>query len=134
MPAKLFASVAGLGLIAATLLALNQHRLATLHAMADLHVQMDHDRRATWDAQARIAEGVRLPALRDAVQRVGLDLRPLSSVDQDTPEAAAPAWPHPDSFAHAPAEKPRRGGGALVSRDYDDENENETRQEGQRGE
>lgn len=103
---KLFFTIASIALIAASLLGLHQQRLQTLHAMADLHVQMDVDRKSTWDAQAKIAEGTHPIALYDAVHRIGLDLEPLPT----PPKSATPAklWPDPTHFTHAPEHMPRR--------------------------
>lgn len=97
---KILLAVLGLALIGAALLSLQQQRLVMAHAMSDLHVQMDRDRKQTWDAQADIAEHAHPVALREAVQRVGLNLVPLP-----TPEALPPrpsAWPDPQRFDHAP--------------------------------
>lgn len=103
---KLFFTIASIALIAAALLGMHQQRLQTLHAMADLHVQMDTDRKATWDAQAKIAEGTHPVALSAAVQRIGLELEPLPTPAGD---AAPPSlWPNPTHFAHAPEHTPRR--------------------------
>ena len=69
MPLKLLSAVAAVALIAAALLSLEQRRLLAAHAMSDLHVQMDADRKATWDARAHIAETADPRALRAAVDR-----------------------------------------------------------------
>lgn len=101
---KLFFVIAGVAVIAAALLSLEQRQLLTAHAMADLHVQMDRDRKATWDAQAQIAEGTHPMALRAAVQRIGLDLEPLPAADPMNAEAQpAVAWPSLHQFEHAPS-------------------------------
>ncbi|MEM7624702.1 MAG: hypothetical protein AAF333_03635 [Planctomycetota bacterium] len=100
---KLFFVIAGVAVIAAALLSLEQRRLLTAHAMADLHVQMDSDRKATWDAQAQIAEGTHPVALRAAVERIGLDLEPLPAADPASGELEpAVAWPGLHDFEHAP--------------------------------
>lgn len=103
---KLFFTIAGITLIACALLGLQQHRLRALHAMSDLHVQMDSDRKATWDAQAKIAEGTHPIALNEAIQRVGLELEALPAPTQD--EATPQLWPDPTHFAHAPEHAPTR--------------------------
>ncbi len=108
MFARLLFTIASLTVIAAALLGLRQQRLQTMHAMAQLHVRMDADRKATWDAQAQIAEGMHPAALREAVRRVGLELEPLPSPEPQLRSAAAEAWPDPDRFTHAPARGPRR--------------------------
>ncbi|MEE9403614.1 MAG: hypothetical protein V3V20_01860 [Algisphaera sp.] len=82
---RLIATTTAIALVAASLLALRQHRLQLLHAMGELHVQMDTDRKLTWDTQSAIAEGTHPAALRDAVIRVGLKLKPA-----DAPTPAAP--------------------------------------------
>jgi len=97
---KLFFAIASLTVIAAALLGMHHHRLQAMHAMADLHVQMDRDRKATWDAQAKIAEGTHPVALRSAVERIGLELEPLPALDG--PAEAELLWPSPDRFSHAP--------------------------------
>ncbi len=97
---KILIAVLGLAAIGFTLLSLQQQRLLMAHAMSDLHVQMDQDRKNTWDAQAAIAERAHPVALRAAIRRVGLNLAPLP-----TPTGAAsptPAWPDPARFSHAP--------------------------------
>ena len=73
---------------------------AQMPAMADLHVQMDRDRKTTWDAQAKIAEGTHPVALKAAVQRIGLELEPLPAMEG--PIQATNPWPDPDHFSHAP--------------------------------
>ncbi len=78
---RLLATAAAIAVVAAALLALRQQRLRTLHAMAELHVQMDADRKLTWDAQALIAEGTHPVALRAAAQRAGLELQTSLSAD-----------------------------------------------------
>lgn len=103
---KLFFTIASIALIAGALLGLHQQRLQTLHAMADLHVQMDGDRKATWDAQAKIAEGTHPVALYEAVHRIGLDLEALPAPAGDT--ASPKLWPDPTHFAHAPEHMPTR--------------------------
>lgn len=103
---KLFFTIASIALIGAALLGQHQHRLQTLHAMADLHVQMDADRKATWDAQAKIAEGTHPLALYEAVHRIGLDLEALPTPEAD--DQASPNWPNPNHFAHAPEHVPSR--------------------------
>ncbi|MEM9420354.1 MAG: hypothetical protein AAGA25_15050 [Planctomycetota bacterium] len=103
---KLFFSIASIALIAGALLGLHQQRMQTLHAMSDLHVQMDADRKATWDAQSEIAEGSHPVALKEAVQRIGLDLEPLKLPADD--EALPTPWPDPTHFAHAPEHAPSR--------------------------
>ena len=101
MLAKLLFAIAGVTVIGASLLSMQQQRLLAAHAMSDLHVQMDRDRKATWDAQARIAEGSHPAALREAVSRVGIELEPMPS----PPLTRSPsvAWPDPTHFSHAPA-------------------------------
>ncbi|MEM8739392.1 MAG: hypothetical protein AAGG38_13095 [Planctomycetota bacterium] len=101
---KLFSVIAVIVLIAAALLGMEQHRLRTLHAMADLHVQMDRDRKTTWEAQTHIAEGTHPAALQEAVQRVGLELAPLPATAPVSPGGWP--WPDPDHFTHAPQRKP----------------------------
>ncbi|MEM6855574.1 MAG: hypothetical protein AAF593_14300 [Planctomycetota bacterium] len=103
---KLFFTIASIAVIGGALLGMHQHRLQTLHAMADLHVQMDADRKATWDAQAKIAEGTHPVALQGAVQRIGLDLEALPTPDADTEPPVL--WPNPNHFAHAPEHVPPR--------------------------
>lgn len=103
---KLLFIIVSLALIAAAVLGLHQHRLEALHAMADLHVQMDADRKATWDAQARIAEGTHPIALQQAIQRVGMNLQALPSTADDGP--VRELWPDPTHFAHAPEHMPAR--------------------------
>ena len=76
MFSRLLATAAAIAVVAAALLALRQQRLQTLHAMAELHVQMDSNRKLTWDAQTAIAEGTHPAALRAAVARVHLGLGP----------------------------------------------------------
>ena len=73
---RLLATAAAIAVVAAALLALRQQRLQTLHAMGELHVQMDRDRKLTWDAQTDIAEGTHPGALHAAVERVNLKLGP----------------------------------------------------------
>ena len=97
---KLMIAVLGLALIGAALLSLQQQRLLMAHAMSDLHVQMDRDRKQTWDAQAAIAERSHPVALRESIRRVGLDLEPLPS--PGTVAERPPAWPDPTRFEHAP--------------------------------
>lgn len=97
---KLMIAVLGLALIGAALLSLQQQRLLMAHAMSDLHVQMDRDRKQTWDAQAAIAERSHPVALRESIRRVGLDLEPLPS--PGTVAERPPAWPDPTRFDHAP--------------------------------
>lgn len=79
MLVRLLTTIVLLAVLGAVLLALRQHPLQMMHAMADLHVQMDTDRKDTWDAQAHIAEHIHPVALREAVERVGLRLEPLPS-------------------------------------------------------
>ena len=100
MLAKVLFSIAGVSLAGAALLGIERQRLLTAHAMSDLHVQMDQDRKATWDAQARIAEASHPVALREAIQRIGLELEPLPTPDEIPP--AEVAWPVPQQFQHAP--------------------------------
>jgi hypothetical protein len=102
MLAKLLVATVGVGLLGAALLGLEHQRTLTAHAMADLHVQMDRDRKDTWDAQAKIAENSHPVALRAALGRTGLELVPLPTPD-DLP-AAAVSWPEPDRFEHAPVQ------------------------------
>ena len=105
MLARLLTSIAAVALIGAALLGLRQQRMERLHAMAQLHVQMDRDRKATWDAQAIIAEGIHPPALHAAVDRAGLTLEPLPTTTPPTEIAAAASmreWPNPETFTHAP--------------------------------
>jgi hypothetical protein len=97
---KFFVAVAGVASIGAGLLSMQQQSLLVSHAMSDLHLQMDGDRKATWDAQAKIAEASHPAALREAVDRVGLDLRPLPSSGET--DVTSPGWPDPDRFTHAP--------------------------------
>ncbi len=105
---KLFFTIVSIALIAGALLGLHQQRLQTLHAMADLHVQMDTDRKATWDAQAQIAEGTHPVALYAAVQHIGLELEPLPTPPQDAKATSGKLWPDPTHFAHAPEHMPPR--------------------------
>ena len=101
---KLFFVIAGVGAIAAALLTLEQRQLLAAHAMADLHVQMDADRKTTWDAQAQIAEGTHPVALRDAVRRIGLELEPLPAAeDGNAGSLPQVAWPGLHQFGHAPS-------------------------------
>ena len=97
---KILLAVLGLALIGVALLSLQQQQLLMAHAMSDLHVQMDQDRKDTWDAQAAIAERSHPVALRQAVERVGLELEALPTVGG----AGEPtlAWPDPARFVHAP--------------------------------
>ncbi|MEM1107342.1 MAG: hypothetical protein AAGH99_01480 [Planctomycetota bacterium] len=108
MLSKLFFTIVAIAVIAAALLGLHQQRLKTLHAMGDLHVQMDRDRKATWDAQAQIAEGTHPVALNEAVKRIGLDLEPLPTEAAQVDAGTAPLWPNPQHFAHAPEHVPAR--------------------------
>ena len=82
---RLLATTAAIAVVAAALLALRQQRLQTLHAMGELHVQMDADRKLTWDAQTAIAEGTHPAALREAITRVHLTLSPDDFVQAGTP-------------------------------------------------
>jgi len=89
---RLIATTTAIALVAAALLALRQQRLQTLHAMGELHVQMDRDRKLTWDAQTDIAEGTHPAALRTAIRRV--DLR-LDGDPARKPDEAPTATPTP---------------------------------------
>ena len=84
---RLLATTAAIAVVAAALLALRQQRLQTLHAMGELHVQMDADRKLTWDAQTAIAEGTHPAALREAIARVHLTLSPGDGSDDSASEA-----------------------------------------------
>ena len=107
MLARLLTSIAAVILIGGLLLGLRQQRLQRLHAMAQLHVQMDRDRKATWDAQAAIAEGIHPPALLAAVDRAGLSLEPVEVADlQDDETPRLREWPDPATFSHAPSPLP----------------------------
>jgi len=86
---RLLATTAAIAVVAAALLALRQQRLQTLHAMGELHVQMDADRKLTWDAQTAIAEGTHPAALREAIARVNLTLGP-GERSGDLPGPATP--------------------------------------------
>jgi hypothetical protein len=77
MPIRFLLTILGVMVIAASLLALRQHRLSMLHEMAQLHAQMDRDRKAAWISQSQIAESTHPEALREAMDRRGLMTAPL---------------------------------------------------------
>ncbi|MEM6393774.1 MAG: hypothetical protein AAF797_13450 [Planctomycetota bacterium] len=68
--------------VLALLLGLRQQRLTEMHRMADLHTQMDRDRKALWDLQVRIAEVGRPEALEAALERRGIELVPITHPQQ----------------------------------------------------
>lgn len=79
-PKVLFA-IAAAALIGAALLSLRHQRLVMMHEMAQMHQQIDQARRETWDYQAKIAEAASPAALREAIERAGLELEPLAAAD-----------------------------------------------------
>ncbi len=91
-PKVLFA-IAAAALIGAGLLSLRQQRLTMMHEMAQLHQHMDQTRRETWDLQARIASESSPEALRQAIERTGMQLEPVAPRDlhRATPDDARPA-------------------------------------------
>ena len=77
--AKLTTAVVVLVLAFAVLLGLRQQRLELMHEMSVLHRQMDGDRKETWDLQTAIAARTQPQKLREAAERVGLELEPLAT-------------------------------------------------------
>ncbi|MEM6553496.1 MAG: hypothetical protein AAF750_15375 [Planctomycetota bacterium] len=71
-------------LVLALLLGLRQQHFTEMHRMADLHTNMDRDRKALWDLQVRIAEAGRPQALEAALERRGIELVPIT-YPQQTP-------------------------------------------------
>lgn len=82
--------------IGGVVLSQRNRRLATMHEMARLHVEIDRTRRETWDLQVRIAQETDSDTLRSAIERTGVAIEPLYP---------APYGDHP-----APALAQRTGG------------------------
>lgn len=78
MFAKLITVVVLTTAVAASLLGLRQQRLQIMHETAQLHAQIDRRRLQTWDLQVRINERMNPPALRKAIERIALDLEPIT--------------------------------------------------------
>ncbi len=88
---RLLITLAGCCVIGVALLELRRQRLELLHDMASLHLEMDRQRKATWDLQYRIVEETSPPRLLAALDRLQIPTRPVpGEAGEPTPMPAVP--------------------------------------------
>jgi hypothetical protein len=85
-----------LSLIGSAALELRRQRHEQLHAIAELHLDMDRVRKATWDTQYRIVELTSPPRLLAALDRLDIPTRPVPTT------AAAGNSHEPEAQGHRP--------------------------------
>jgi cell division protein FtsL len=76
MFAKLLTALVLAVVVGVAVFSLRQQRLELMHEITVLHRQMNRDRQATWDTQARIADRTGPRALHDALTRAGVVMEP----------------------------------------------------------
>ncbi|MEM8783500.1 MAG: hypothetical protein AAGE65_11680 [Planctomycetota bacterium] len=74
---RLLLLLIGLSVIGSAALELRRQRNEQLHAVAELHLQMDRSRKATWDTQYRIVELTSPARLQAALDRLQIPTRPV---------------------------------------------------------
>lgn len=99
MTLRYLAVVLLLTAIGAGLLGLRRQQLNDKHAMAESHTQMKRDRELIKDMQVRIARRTTPEALREAIDRAGLVLEPITRAAQNDTSEQSPA----DASEDAPA-------------------------------
>ena len=81
MLAKMITVVVFAAAVGAVLLGLRQQRLQLMHEMARTHAQMNRSRQDTWNLQVEIAEKTQPTELREAIDRLNLELEPITPTD-----------------------------------------------------
>ncbi len=84
MITKLITAIVALTIIASVTLAQRHQRLEVMHEMARLHGEINHRRMETWDLQVRIAQRTVPATLRDAIDRTGLVVEPITRLRADS--------------------------------------------------
>lgn len=94
---RLLLLLIGLSLIGSAALELRRQRNEQLHAIAELHLEMDRTRKATWDTQYRIVERTSPPRLLAALKRLEIPTRPVPAARQTQLEAQTTTGPLTDA-------------------------------------
>lgn len=79
MLARLLLTLVGLSVIGSAMLELRRQRIEQLHAITELHRQIDADRKATWDLQHRIVQATSPDRLAEALEQTDIQTQPVPS-------------------------------------------------------
>ncbi len=83
---RLLLLLIGLSIIGSAALELRRQRNEQLHAVAELHLDMDRARKATWDTQYRIVELTSPARLLAALDRLEIPTRPVPTASNQAPD------------------------------------------------